>query len=258
MGVTVCEVYPFCSMNDTIGFFSYRLATQLPSPLIVRESDRPRTAYCLNPHSFYIAEQTPDFKQALLQCDILLPDGIGICQSIAKYKQTQVQKIAGDDLHRRLLEELDRLPDARIFYLGSSDDTLNRIRTRLATEHPSLCVGTFAPPFADQFSDEENQTMVDAIERFAPDVLLVGMTAPKQELWIDKHRAQLHTPRLIAAIGAVFDYYSGTTPRAPQWAIDLKVEWAYRLLQHPQKMWRRTFVSTPRYLQYVRQHHVEM
>jgi len=89
--------------------------------------------------------------------------------------------------------------------------------------------------------------MIGEIRAFNPDVLWVGMTAPKQEKWVAANRKQLHVP-VIGSIGAVFDYYAGVTQRAPQWICNLGLEWLYRLPREPKRLWRRTFVSAPVFL----------
>jgi N-acetylglucosaminyldiphosphoundecaprenol N-acetyl-beta-D-mannosaminyltransferase len=86
-------------------------------------------------------------------------------------------------------------------------------------------------------------------------VLWVGMTAPKQEKWVHANARALSVP-VIGSVGAVFEFFAGTNPRAPQWMCTLGIEWLYRLMREPRRMWRRNFVSTPRFLRMVMMHHV--
>ena len=102
-------------------------------------------------------------------------------------------------------------------------------------------------PFFRVQSVEENHRMVKAINAAEPDVLWVGMTAPKQEKWVEANRRQLTVP-VIGSIGAVFDFYAGTYSRAPQWVCDIGLEWAYRFILEPRRMWRRNFVSAPKFV----------
>ena len=97
--------------------------------------------------------------------------------------------------------------------------------------------------------------MVATINRANPDVLWVGMTAPKQEKWVEENRRQLHAA-VIASIGAVFDFYAGANPRAPQWMCRLGIEWLHRLVRQPRRMWRRTFISAPKFVALVIWRHV--
>ena len=97
--------------------------------------------------------------------------------------------------------------------------------------------------------------MVQTINDAKPDVLWVGMTAPKQEKWVEENRHNLTVP-VIGSIGAVFDFYAGTYARAPQWVCRIGLEWAYRFLLEPRRMWQRNCVSAPKFLWLVMSRHV--
>jgi N-acetylglucosaminyldiphosphoundecaprenol N-acetyl-beta-D-mannosaminyltransferase len=134
----------------------------------------------------------------------------------------------------------------KVFFLGARDNSLSKIVARATTDYPRLIVATLSPPFG-QWSPDENGQILRSIRDFQPDILWVGMTAPKQEKWVAANLSQLNT-HLIGSIGAVFDYYAGVTPRAPQWICNLGVEWLYRLPREPLRLWRRTVVSAPLFL----------
>jgi N-acetylglucosaminyldiphosphoundecaprenol N-acetyl-beta-D-mannosaminyltransferase len=131
--------------------------------------------------------------------------------------------------------------------MGSSQNTLDRIKERLAEEYPQLEVEFYSPPFKAEFSTEENQSIINAINEFKPDVLFVGMTAPKQEKWLHVNKEQLDV-KIACSIGAVFDFYAGTVKRPSQFWIALHLEWLPRLIKEPKRLWRRNFVSTPLFL----------
>ena len=97
--------------------------------------------------------------------------------------------------------------------------------------------------------------MVQVIHHAKPDILWVGMTAPKQEKWVEANRRQLNT-QVIGSIGAVFDFYAGTYARAPQWICLIGLEWAYRFILEPRRMWQRNFVSAPKFVWLVLMRHV--
>jgi N-acetylglucosaminyldiphosphoundecaprenol N-acetyl-beta-D-mannosaminyltransferase len=118
----------------------------------------------------------------------------------------------------------------------------------MACDFPNITVaGCFSPPFQDEFSAEENHRIIEGINNSAPDVLWVGMTAPKQEKWIYQNRDKLHV-KFIAAVGAVFDFYAGNVKRSHPWFLEHGMEWLPRLLQEPRRLWQRTFVSAPLFL----------
>lgn len=201
----------------------------------------------INPHSWVCAEKDSLFKEALLHSDILLPDGVGIVWAARLLSKCSIPKIAGFDFHRMVLETLNNTGGS-VFYLGSTIDTLHKIKQRIHKEYPGIRrIGTYSPPYKTSFSKEDNTRMEKIINDFHPDVLFVGLTAPKQEKWIECCKTRLNA-NLISGIGAVFDFYAETTPRPPHWMISCGMEWLGRLLKEPKRMWKRNFVSTPLFL----------
>jgi N-acetylglucosaminyldiphosphoundecaprenol N-acetyl-beta-D-mannosaminyltransferase len=191
----------------------------------------------INQYSYCIAEQDAEFKVALQQSDILLPDGMAIVAAVKLLSGQKITKIAGADVHHHLLKELNR-KGGSCFYLGSSVNTLQKIVSRLAIDFPNVTVGTFSPPYKPEFSVVENKQMLEAVSAFKPDVLFVGMTAPKQEKWSFQHKVKLDA-KIICSIGAVFDFYAGTVKRPSLFWINLKLEWFIRLVKEPRRMSKR-------------------
>ena len=135
-----------------------------------------------------------------------------------------------------------------VFFLGATEVTLAQIRTKMAHDYPQIYVaGTYSPPFKATYSEEELDVMIDAINAAKPDVLWVGMTAPKQEKWIHDNLGKLDV-RFAGAIGAVFDFYAGKVKRSPLLFQRLGLEWLPRLIQQPRRLWRRMFISAPIFL----------
>jgi len=150
--------------------------------------------------------------------------------------------------HARHNEEKKGL---KYFFLGSSKKTLCLIAERMKQDFPYIEVcGTYSPPFKNEFRNEDNQLMIKAVNEAKPDVLWVGMTAPKQEKWIYENRDKLNVP-FIAAIGAVFDFYAGTKERSSGFWITIGLEWLPRFLKEPGRLWERNFKSTPIFLGWV-------
>lgn len=198
---------------------------------------RKMTINTINQYSYCVAENDPQFKKALLESDVLLPDGVGITKAAKFLRGETVKKIAGADLHAFLLEQLNQQKGS-CFYLGSSLETLNTIKAKMGFEYPNIKVGIYSPPFKKEFSLEDNSLMVAAVNDFKPDVLFIGMTAPKQEKWSYQHKDQLDTG-LICSIGAVFDFYAGTVNRPSVFWQNLGLEWLGRLVKEPKRMWKR-------------------
>jgi N-acetylglucosaminyldiphosphoundecaprenol N-acetyl-beta-D-mannosaminyltransferase len=203
----------------------------------------------LNAHCFNMTLSDVYYKEALLNCEILLPDGESVVFALKWLTGQKLTKIAGADL---FVYEMERVQHSggKCFFLGSSESTLQKIKERAKKEYPNVQVQTYSPPYKAEFSNEDNAAMLVAINAFQPDVLMVGMTAPKQEKWAYQHYNQLQVGH-ICCIGAVFDFYAGIVNRAPQWMINLSLEWFYRLIREPQRMWRRYLIGNTKFLWYV-------
>lgn len=210
---------------------------------------------CANPHSLVEAQNDPLFKSALNNANLVVPDGVGVTM-MAKYARVRVgPRIAGHDYFVAVLGALEKRGSGRVFFFGSSQRILDLISREFKRDFPSLTLcGVLSPPYG-AWSDEENALMVVAINAARPDVLWVGMTAPKQEKWVEANRGKLDVP-VIGSIGAVFDFYAGTFPRAPEWMCELGIEWLYRLIKEPRRMWRRNFISSPKFVVMVMWRHV--
>jgi len=203
----------------------------------------------INPHCYCIAKKDSFYRLALQSSDILLPDGIGIIWAVKTLTGLRIQRITGSDLHIKLLIQVNRKL-GKVFYMGSTNIVLKKIHERVNTEYPGIKIGTYSPPFKPIFSTQENEILLDAINQFHPDVLFVGMTAPKQEKWVFENKHLLNAT-VICSIGAVFDFYAGEVKRPGKFWISIGLEWLPRLLREPHRLWRRTFISTPLFICYV-------
>ena len=203
---------------------------------------------CANPHSLVVASRDRQFHSALQNADLLTPDGVGIVLAARFLNRPLTRRVIGYDFFMALTARLAVQRETRYFFLGSSRHVLELMVRRLNREYPSITVcGIYAPPFTDSFSAEENSRMVKAINDARPDVLWVGMTAPKQEKWIYENRGRLRVP-FISAVGAVFDFYAGTAERPPAIWQNLGLEWLYRFLREPGRLWKRNLVSAPKFI----------
>jgi len=203
----------------------------------------------INPHSYIIAREDDAFKNVLLNSDILLPDGIGIVLATRVLVGAKIKRITGSDIHRILLNYLDK-KNGPCFYFGSGQDTLDKLKERISKEHPRISAGFLSPPFKPVFTEEENLEMIKIINDFNPEVLFVGMTAPRQEKWVHKYRSLLNA-KIMCPVGAVFDFYAGTVKRPGKFWLNTGLEWLPRLLREPKRLWKRTIISTPLFMWYV-------
>lgn len=200
----------------------------------------------INPHSYVTAKDDKLFYEALQTSDLLIPDGSGIVMAANSIEGKTIKKIAGADLHKFLLEEMNKV-GGKVFYMGAAQKTLDKIEERIKKEYPNIKVCSYSPPFKPEFTDEENQEIINKVNEFNPNVLFIGMTAPKQEKWLYTHKDSLKFT-ISSCIGAVFDFYAGTVERPSQFWINMHLEWFGRLIKEPKRMWRRNFISTPLFL----------
>lgn len=206
----------------------------------------------INAHSYNTALKDSLFAEALTKGDVLIPDGASVVMACRwlKAKSQPTERIAGWDL---FVHEMDRLnrKGGTCFFMGSSEKVLELIRKRAAVDYPNIKVETYSPPYKPEFSEEDNKGIIEAINRANPDLLWIGMTAPKQEKWTYTHWKELDIHCHVGTIGAVFDFFAGTVERAPLWWQEHGLEWLYRLLKEPKRMWRRYIIGNTLFLKNV-------
>ncbi|MDD4727860.1 MAG: WecB/TagA/CpsF family glycosyltransferase [Dysgonamonadaceae bacterium] len=224
-------------MLHTYPLFNEPLDSIKPSKVLINT---------LNAHSFNTILKDAAFKTAIKNSDVLLPDGVGVVWATKILTGQKIKKIAGDDLFHYQMNKLNN-SGGKCFFLGSTDNTLKKITERAAIDYPNVQVFNYSPPYRSEFSDEETLAMVEQVNEKAPDVLFVGMTAPKQEKWAYQNFEQLNAGN-ICCIGAVFDFYAGTSKRAPKWMIKIGLEWLYRLISNPKRMWRRYLIGNAKFI----------
>lgn len=212
----------------------------------------------INAHSFNVAQKDDLFAEALTKGDYLIPDGASIIKAckLLKAKSQPKERIAGWDLFAIEMQRLEKnsqrrsvnTPKLKVMFMGSSEKVLSLIKEKAAIDYPNLGVITYSPPYKPEFSDEDNAAIIKAINDADPDLLWIGMTAPKQEKWTYLHWNELNIHCHVGTIGAVFDFYAGTAQRAPQWWQEHSLEWMYRLIKEPKRMWRRYVIGNPLFL----------
>lgn len=203
----------------------------------------------INAHSYNVAQKDELFAEALTKGDALIPDGVSIvwaCRWL-KAKARPRERIAGWDLFCHEMERL-RGERKRVMFLGSSEKVLAMIRRQAAIDYPDFEIVTYSPPYKPEFAKEDDDAMVKAINDADPDLLWIGMTAPKQEKWAYSHWQELNISCHCGTVGAVFDFYAGTRNRAPLWVQNVGIEWLYRLILEPNRMWRRYVVGNVLFL----------
>ena len=203
----------------------------------------------INAHSFNTAQKDMLFAEALKKGGYLIPDGASIVKACRwlKCPSQPKERIAGWDLFVFEMERLNKT-GGRCMFMGSSPKVLSLIVEKAKTAYPNIQVITYSPPYKPEFTEEENKAIIKAINDANPDLLWIGMTAPKQEKWAYAHWDELHIHCHVGTVGAVFDFFAGTYQRAPIWWQKHSLEWLYRLIKEPKRMWRRYVIGNPLFL----------
>ena len=203
----------------------------------------------INAHSYNVARKDELFAEALAKGDYLIPDGMSVVKACKwlHAKSQPKERIAGADLFEYAMDRLNK-KCGTVMFMGSSEKTLAKIVDQAAKVYPNLKVVTYSPPYKPEFSEEDNAAIIKAINDTNPDLLWIGMTAPKQEKWTYSHWNELNIHCHVGTIGAVFDFFAGTAVRAPIWWQDHSLEWLYRLCKEPKRMWRRYVIGNPLFI----------
>jgi N-acetylglucosaminyldiphosphoundecaprenol N-acetyl-beta-D-mannosaminyltransferase len=186
----------------------------------------------ISPNSYGLSTIDAKFKETLQKCDVLTLDGeyFGLAGLFLKGKK--IKKQQGSDNFKCFMQKANDI-SGRVFFLGSTEKTLELIRQKAKTTYPNITVETYSPPYKPEFSGEDNQKMIEAINCFKPHLLCVGMTAPKQEKWAYEYYKQLDT-NVTITIGQVFDWFAGTQDEPnPLWT-KLHLLWFIRTIKRPE------------------------
>ncbi|MBW8001341.1 MAG: WecB/TagA/CpsF family glycosyltransferase [Planctomycetes bacterium] len=199
-----------------------------------------------NPHSVILCCNDEQMQKATNSAALTLPDGIGIILAAKILGYAHHGRVSGPDLMLKCCEKgIEK--NYRHFFYGGAQGIAEKLAERLSDKYPGLQIaGTYSPPFR-QLSEQEDAEIVDLINSASPDILWVGLGAPKQEKWMSGHVGRIKAAAMIG-VGAAFDFHSGNIKRAPQWLQNCHLEWLHRLLANPMRMWQRYLVNGPIFL----------
>jgi len=203
---------------------------------------------CITPvNSVMAAVKNEQVKTIYNTSDYVLCDGMPIKWASSFLNTTIVERITGLDLLPNLVEFCSK-NDFSIFLLGASPGVGEKLKQVILTSYPhARVVGVYAPPFMTTFTADENNKMINAVNAASPDVLLVSLTAPKQDIWIANNKYALNAT-LMVGIGGAFEVMAGLAKRAPKWVQKAGLEWLYRFIQEPKRLFRRYFIEAPLFI----------
>jgi N-acetylglucosaminyldiphosphoundecaprenol N-acetyl-beta-D-mannosaminyltransferase len=187
-----------------------------------------------------------DLRRIHNAAGLVTPDGMPLVWLSRLMRFRQVERVYGPDLMLTVCERSTKQGYCQFFY-GGAPGVAEKLANRLQSRFPGLqIVGVYSPPFRP-LSPEEDKAVVDRINAANPDIVWVGMSTPKQECWMSAHRGQLNAPVLIG-VGAAFDFHAGLKRQAPHWMQQSGLEWLFRLVLEPRRLWRRYLINNPWFL----------
>jgi N-acetylglucosaminyldiphosphoundecaprenol N-acetyl-beta-D-mannosaminyltransferase len=203
-----------------------------------------RGAYvsAVNASSVVQSATDPAFAQALRDSDVNLPDGTPVAWAVSKLARFRQARLPGPAMMLLMLGRAQARGHRVLFY-GSTDPVLELLQQRMKARFPDLTiVDAISPPFRP-LSRSEDEQLCERIREGRPDIVFVGLGAPKQELWMRAHRNSIGA--VLVGVGAAFDFHAGVIRRAPPWIQRLGLEWLFRLVQEPRRLWRRYATTLP-------------
>jgi N-acetylglucosaminyldiphosphoundecaprenol N-acetyl-beta-D-mannosaminyltransferase len=227
-------------------FFEFELTNRDPTSIVQGALDNETTSAIntMNAHSFNVSLQDANFHRALLASDSLVADGVGVVWAAKAMGTRNLKKVSGYDLFAAAMEIANH-QKLIVGFLGSTPEVLEKIKTKAAADYPDAVVKVLSPPFASEFSEDEAIQLIGDLGHV--DILFVGMTAPKQEKFVYQFKEHI-TARVAMSIGAVFDFYSGTTKRPHPIFIRMGLEWLGRSIADPKKLGKRNLVAIPKFV----------
>lgn len=227
-------------LNTEVDNITMNEAVQKIEQLILSK----KPSYVVTPNVDHIVklEKDKEFQEVYKEADLILTDGMPLIW-ISKMKKTPIkEKVSGSDLFPEVCK-LAANKGYKVFLLGAAEGVAAKAAENLKEKYKGLnVVGTYSPSYGFEKKEDEIQEIIKMINEVKPDVLAVGLGAPKQEKFLYNYRKQLNVP-VSLAIGASIDFEAGNIDRAPEWMQHSGLEWFYRLYKEPKRMFKRYLVD---------------
>lgn len=198
-------------------------------------------------HSLMMARDDDVMREALIRATLTLPDGVPVVWAARVLGEDLPHRVYGPELMRRFCDRSAAAGHRVWLYGGRDQGALVQLALNLRRRHPGISiVGGYSPPFR-ALSEEEEDEIARQINAARPDVLWVGIGAPKQEKWMVRMRERLDVP-VMCGVGAAFDFHAGRVSQAPLWMQERGLEWTYRIAQEPRRLLPRYLETNPRFM----------
>jgi N-acetylglucosaminyldiphosphoundecaprenol N-acetyl-beta-D-mannosaminyltransferase len=222
-------------------------AVLLVEALLHRGALPPLTVVGPNAHLVTMAERNSRFAEAMCDADLAVPDGVSVVMASRFLGFPLPERVTGGDLMERMCAEAAHY-GFRVFFLGGLLGAAAMAAHHLCSRYPGLQIcGTYCPPVGFEHDPSEMERMRRAIADATPDLICVAFGAPKQEIWMQQNREQLHVGAMMA-VGAALDTQAGLRRRAPRWIQAIALEWLFRLAMEPRRLWRRYLIGNAEFV----------
>lgn len=198
-----------------------------------------------NVHTTVTAYDTPSYCKIQNGGIMAIPDGGPLSAVGRKRGYPKMQRTTGPELMGEIMK-ISKEKGYRHYFYGSTEETLQKLRSNLEKEYPGIQIaGMYSPPFR-VLTTEEDETIIEQINGVKADFVWVGLGAPKQEQWMAAHQGKIEG--FMIGVGAAFDYYAGNIDRAPAWMQRCNLEWLYRLIQDPKRLFKRYLYTNTKFM----------
>jgi N-acetylglucosaminyldiphosphoundecaprenol N-acetyl-beta-D-mannosaminyltransferase len=201
-----------------------------------------RSSYvCIsNVHMLIEAYHDKAFNGILNNADVATPDGVPLAKCLSFFYKVKQERVAGMDLFPSLMKKAEE-NNMSVYFFGSTEEVLDKVQERAKSEFPSLEIaGSYSPPFRS-LSIEEKKNIAIEINNKKPHFVFVSLGCPKQERWMADNKDLINS--CMVGVGGAFPVYAGIQKRAPKWMQKYSLEWLYRLIQEPGRLWKRYFYT---------------
>ena len=236
-------------MNDTVNILSVNISKKNlkeTTDLLCKWIDeKHKKRICVTPVNCVLwAYRDLNLRKIYNTSDLNLADGVPLLWASKLFGEKIRGRVTGLDL----LPEFTNVSNEKgysVFLLGAKEGVGQKLADTFKQQYPNLKIaGVYSPPFAEKFSEEENKKMIDMINAAKPNILWVSLTAPKQDYWIHEHLDKLNI-NIAIGVGGAFEVTAGLIKRAPKWMQRSGLEWFYRFLQEPTRLFKRYFIEAP-------------
>jgi len=209
---------------------------------VANETDRLNIVYTPNVHHVYLYRTNQEFQNAYDNCTFSLIDGIPIIWAHRFFKKTKLEKISGSDIFTALFPKIID-ENLKVLLLGGAPGVAERAaRTLAGNRFSNEQFHYLSPPFDFDKNENENEQVIRFINNIEPNIVFVALGAPKGELWISRNSNRIRC-NVVISVGGSFDFIAGTQKRAPPWMQKRGLEWFYRLLSNPRRLWKRYLLT---------------